>query len=68
MADDVEWIVPMAPVRHADCSPRAIGLSLPASQRTARVAELRRRVAEGVYSSDSMMDTVARRILGSGDL
>jgi hypothetical protein len=68
MADDVDSIVPMALVRHADRGPGAVGLSLPASQRTARVAELRRQVAHGVYASTSMMDALARRILVSGDL
>lgn len=68
MTDDVEWIVPMTPVRDADRVIRALALSLPAPHRAARVAELRRRVADGVYSSESMMDAVARRILRRGDL
>ncbi len=68
MADDVEWIVPMTPVRQADGRSRAVGLSLPPTQRIARVAELRRQVAHGTYESASMVDAVARRILSSGDL
>ena len=68
MTDDVEWIVPMTPVRDADRVIGTLALSLPAPQRAARVIELRRRVANGVYSSESMMDVVARRILRSGDL
>ena len=68
MADDVEWIVPMAAVRGADRVTRAVGLSLPASERTALVAELRRRVADGTYASESMMDAVVRHILRRGEL
>jgi hypothetical protein len=68
MADDVEWIVPTAPVRDADRVTRAAGLSLLAPERSARVAELRRRVTDGVYASESMMNAVARRIISSGDL
>jgi hypothetical protein len=68
MTDDVEWIVPRPPVRDADRSARAVGLALPASERRARVADLRRQVADGIYVTELMMDAVARRILRSGDL
>jgi hypothetical protein len=67
MAEDLDWLVPMAPVRDADRA-AAPGLSLPAPQRTARVDELRRRVLDGYYATDSMMDLVARRLLSSSDL
>jgi len=68
MADDRESIVPVTAVRDADRVVRALGLALPAAQRSARVAELRRRVADGDYATPSMMDAVARRMLRSGDL
>ena len=68
MADDVEWIVPMAAVRDSDRGSRAVRLSVPASERAARVAELRGRVADGTYASESMMNAVARHILQSGEL
>jgi len=68
MADDMDRTVTMTPVRDADRTPRALGLSLPAAQRAARVAELRRQVAGGMYATESMMDVVARTILRSGDL
>ena len=68
MADNAEWIVPKTPTRDADGGPSASGLSLPVSQHAARMAQLRRQVADGMYASESMMDTVARRILRSGDL
>jgi hypothetical protein len=66
MAEDMEWLVPMAPVRDADR--RAVGPSLPAARRTVGVVELRRRARDGYYASDSMMDLVARRLLATGDL
>jgi hypothetical protein len=68
VADDMDRTVAMTPVRDADRSPRALGLSLPTAQRTARVAELRRLVADGMYATESMMDVIARKILRSGDL
>jgi hypothetical protein len=66
MADEMEWLVPMAPVRDADR--RAVGSPLPAPHCTVRVAELRRRARDGYYASASMMDRVARRLLSTGDL
>jgi hypothetical protein len=66
MAEEMEWLVPMAPVRDADR--RAVGSSLPAPLRTVRVAELRRRARDGYYASESMMDLVARRLLATGEL
>jgi hypothetical protein len=68
MAESMEWLVPMAPVRDADRRAVPAGLSLPAPQRTARVAELRRLALGGYYASESMMDLVARRLLDSSDL
>ena len=68
MTDDLEWTVSMAPVRDADRVVRAVGLALPKSLRAARVAELRRRVTDGAYASESMMDAIARRMLRSGVL
>jgi hypothetical protein len=68
MTDDMDWLVPMAPVRDADRAAVARGLSLPPRQRTARVAELRRRALDGYYATESMMDMVARRLLTSNDL
>lgn len=63
-----EWMVPMTPVRDADRSARAVGLSGPTSLRTVRVAQLQQKVRSGFYATDSMMDTVARLIHQSGDL
>jgi hypothetical protein len=68
MPDDMEWLVPLTPVRDADRAARTGGQSVPPPQRTARVAELRRQVLGGFYASDAMMETVARRILLYGDL
>ena len=68
MADKREWLVPMAPVRDADRRAAPAGLSLPAPQRTARVAELRQLARDGYYASESMMDFVARHLLAHGDL
>lgn len=68
MANNMEWRVPMALVRDADRRVALVGLSLPAPQRSARVAELRRLALDGHYASESMMDLVARRLLASGDL
>ena len=68
MAKNTDQLVPMAPVRDADLRVVPFGLSLPAPQRTARVAELRRLVVGGYYASDMMMDLVARRLLASDDL
>jgi hypothetical protein len=68
MAKHTDRLVPMAPVRDADLRVVPIGLSLPAPQRTARVAELRRLVRGGYYASVTMMDMVARRLLASDDL
>ena len=65
---NTDRIVPMAPVPGADLRVVPVGLSLPAPQRTARVAELRRLVVGGYYASDTMMDLVARRLLSSDDL
>ena len=65
---DKERTVPTTPVRDADRSVRARGLSLPAGQRAARVSELRSRAFDGYYASDAMMDAVARSILKLGDL
>jgi hypothetical protein len=67
MAEKTEWLVPMALVRDADRRAVPAGLSLPAPQRTARVAELRRLARDGYYASESMMDLVARRLLANGD-
>ena len=67
MAEKMEWLVPMAPVRDADRRAVAAGLSLPAPQRGARVAELRRLARDGYYASESMMDLVARRLLANAD-
>jgi hypothetical protein len=67
MAESMECLVPMAPVRDADRRAVPVGLSLPAPQRTARVAELRRLALGGYYASESMMDLVARRLLESID-
>jgi hypothetical protein len=66
MAEDMEWLVPMAPVRDADR--RLVGSSLPVPQRPVHVAELRRRARDGYYASESMMDLLARRLLAAGDL
>lgn len=33
-----------------------------------RLTEIRRRIAEGVYDSDAVLEAVARRIIQSGDL
>ena len=70
MHDDMEWIVPVTPVRDADARGTApsAALSLPVGLGFERVAELRRGVAHGHYASASMMDAVARRLLDSGDL
>jgi hypothetical protein len=70
MADDMDWLVPRTPVRHADraAAAPAPAPSLPARHRTARVAELRQRALDGYYATESMMDHVARRLLSSGDL
>ena len=68
MAKDTDRLVPMAPVCDADLRVVPIGLSLPAPQRTARVAALRRLVVGGYYASETMMDLVARRLLASDDL
>jgi hypothetical protein len=68
MPDDMEWLVPIGPVRYADRAVDAPGLPLLAPQRTARVAELRRLALRGYYASDAMMDVVARRLLASSDL
>ena len=67
MLDDLEWIVPVTLVRHADGAQRD-DLPAPESSRPRpRVAALRGRVRDGYYTSPSMMDAVARRILASGD-
>jgi hypothetical protein len=66
MAERKDRNVPMMLVRDADRATRA--LALPTPRRAARVAELRRQVHAGHYASESMMDTVARLILRSGDL
>ena len=68
MAENREWLVSMSPVRNADRRVAPVGLSVPAPQRTARVAELRRLALRGYYASESMMVLVARRLLASGDL
>jgi hypothetical protein len=68
MADDVDWTVALPRVLDADRAVRAAGRPLPEARRTARVAELRRRVVEGAYTTERMMDAVARHILASGDL
>ena len=67
MAQNMEWLVPMAPVRDADRRAAPVGLPLPGAQRTARVAELRRLALDGHYASETMMDLVARRLLATGD-
>ena len=63
-----EWMVPMTPVRDADRSSRAVGLSGPTSLRSVRVTQLRQKVRNGFYATDAMMETVARLIHQSGDL
>jgi hypothetical protein len=68
MAHKRESIVPMTPVRDADRSARVVGLSQPAPQRKARVAQLRQQVRSGYYATDEMMDAVARLIHRSGNL
>jgi hypothetical protein len=74
----VEWIVTPLPVRDADgrrsadCdadgTAPAAGKSAAEPRRGERIAELHRQVRAGVYDSVSTLDTVARRILQSGDL
>jgi hypothetical protein len=68
MVKNMEWMVPMAPVRDADRRAAPVGLSQPGPQRRARVAELRRLALDGHYASETMMDLVARRLLAEGDL
>ena len=70
MHDDMEWIVPVTPVRDADARRRAPSpaITLPVGLGVERVGELRRGIANGDYASGSMMDAVARRLLDSGDL
>ena len=63
-----EWMVPMTPVRDADRSSRAVGLSGPTSLRAVRVTQLQQKVRMGFYATDAMMETVARLIHQSGDL
>jgi hypothetical protein len=74
----VEWIVTPLPVRDADGrrsadrdvdgAARPVGRSATEPRRGERIAELHRQVRDGVYDSISTLDTVARRILQSGDL
>ena len=70
MHDDMEWIVPVTPVRDADARRRAPSpaFALPVGLGVERLGELRRGIANGYYASGSMMDAVARRLLDSGDL
>jgi hypothetical protein len=80
MRRQIEWIVPLAPVRDADRQIIAEAESDGRSERSAekaavrrvprgeRIAELHRQVRDGVYDSMSTIDAVARRILQSGDL
>jgi hypothetical protein len=68
MADEKEWVVPMAPVRDADRTLRAFGLPDAPPQRAVRVAELRQLVLGGHYASDAMMTLVARHLHASGDI
>ena len=68
MRKDMEWLVPLAPVRDADQRVVPAGRPLGPPQPTARVAELRRLVLGGYYASDRMMDLVARRLQASSDL
>jgi hypothetical protein len=68
MPDRKEWMVPMTPVRDADRSSRALGLSGPTSLRAVRVTQLQQKVRSGYYATDAMMETVARMIHQSGDL
>lgn len=65
MSIDIEWIISRTPV--ADADRRAHSSELDPAK-AERIAELRRRVREGAYSSAAMMEVVARRILTSGDL
>jgi anti-sigma28 factor (negative regulator of flagellin synthesis) len=68
MTNKKEWMVPMTPIRNADCSARSAGQSQAASLPAARVTELRQQVRNGYYATDSMMDAVARLIYLRGDL
>ncbi len=68
MHDEMEWIVPVTLVRHADARGTSPPPILPVGLGVERVGELRRGVANGYYASASMMDAVARRLLESGDL
>ena len=70
MHDDMEWIVPVTPVRDVDARRRAPSpaFTLPVGLGVERVGELRRGIANGDYASASMMDAIARRLLESGDL
>ena len=68
MPHDMDWLVPLTPVRNADRVARTGGLPVPPPQRASRVAELRRQVLDGYYASEVMMNIVARRILLHGDL
>lgn len=75
MPDDREWNVPMTLVRHADRrTPHECGRSALASGESHpplpadRVIALRERIRVGHYTSTAMIESVARRILESGDL
>jgi hypothetical protein len=81
MRRQIEWIVPLAPVRDADRQIIAVAESDGRSERSVekaasvrrvprgeRIAELHRQVRDGVYDNMSTIDAVARRILQSGDL
>jgi hypothetical protein len=81
MPREIEWIVTRSPVRDADrrvtAEAESDGRSVRPVEKTAsvqraprgeRIAELHRQVRDGVYDSMSTIDTVARRILQSGDL
>lgn len=69
MPDDREWVVPMTPVRDADRLMRRLERAGALPPRRSRwTAELRHRVRQGYYASETMMDAVARRLIASGEV
>lgn len=69
MPEHREWVVPMTPVRDADRLTRCVeGAGALHARRSRWMAELRHRVHEGYYASDTMMDAVARRLIASGEV
>ena len=63
MLDDREWMVPFTVVRHADQGPHLERRGQSAPPDPERVMVLRARAKDGYYSSASMMEAVARRLL-----